>query len=153
MPKCGWVRFRISREWQDIGAASSARVTKDRIGRWFVSFIRPAPELERKSTGAIVGLDMGVASTVTTSDGRFLQMSKLLSDGQRQRKRRLQRRLARQTKGFSRRKRTKLALAKLAAKETDRRKDWMREDDNDPCWRLRHHRYRRPQSQEHDPFG
>ncbi|MHB8190800.1 MAG: RNA-guided endonuclease InsQ/TnpB family protein [Ferrimicrobium sp.] len=121
MPKCGWVRFRISREWQDIGAASSARVTKDRIGRWFVSFIRPAPELERKSTGAIVGLDMGVASTLTTSDGRFLQMSKLLSDGQRQRKRRLQRKLARQTKGFSRRKRTKLAIAKLAAKETGAR--------------------------------
>ncbi|MHB8191297.1 MAG: transposase, partial [Ferrimicrobium sp.] len=101
---------------------SSARVTKDRIGRWFVSFIRPAPELERKSTGAIVGLDMGVAFTVTTSDGRFLQMSKLLSDGQRQRKRRLK--LARQTKGSNRRKRTKLAIAKLSAKETDRRKDW-----------------------------
>ncbi|MHB8345564.1 MAG: RNA-guided endonuclease TnpB family protein, partial [Ferrimicrobium sp.] len=61
---------------------------------------------------------------VTTSDGRFLQMSKLLSDGQRQRKRRLQRKLARQTKGSNRRKRTKLAIAKLSAKETDRRKDW-----------------------------
>ncbi|MHB8191098.1 MAG: transposase, partial [Ferrimicrobium sp.] len=76
---------------------------------------------------------MGVASTLTTSDGRFLQMSKLLSDGQRQRKRRLQRKLARQTKGSNRRKRTKLAIAKLSAKESDRRKDWMREDDNDPC--------------------
>ncbi|MHB8190899.1 MAG: RNA-guided endonuclease TnpB family protein, partial [Ferrimicrobium sp.] len=63
--------------------------------------------------------------TVTTSDGRFLQMSKLLSDGQRQRKRRLQRKLARQTKGSNRRKRTKLAIAKLAARETDRRKDWI----------------------------
>ncbi|EQD67533.1 DNA (cytosine-5-)-methyltransferase, partial [mine drainage metagenome] len=51
-------------------------------------------------------------------------MSKLLSDGQRQRKRRLQRKLARQTKGSNRRKRTKLAIAKLSAKESDRRKDW-----------------------------
>ncbi|MHB8191425.1 MAG: RNA-guided endonuclease InsQ/TnpB family protein, partial [Ferrimicrobium sp.] len=124
VPKCGWVKFRISREWQDIGAASSARVTKDRIGRWFVSFTRPAPELERSSTAAIVGIDMGIASTATTSDGQFLRLPELLTKGESQRKRRLQRKLARQAKGSNRRKRTKLAISKLSARETDRRKDW-----------------------------
>ncbi|MHB8342941.1 MAG: transposase [Ferrimicrobium sp.] len=124
VPKCGWVRFRITREWRDIETATSARVTKDRIGRWFVSFTRPAPQLERSSTGAVVGLEMAIASTVTTSDGRFIRIPELLSSGMRQRKRRLQRKLARQTKGSKSRQATKVQIAQLSAKETDRRKDW-----------------------------
>jgi hypothetical protein len=52
-------------------------------------------------------------------------MPKLLSKGERQRKRRLQRKLARQVKGSNRRNKTKLAIAKLSAKESDRRKDWI----------------------------
>ena len=125
VPKCGWVKFRVTREWSDIETASSARVTLDRSGRWFVSFTRLAPQMERKSTGAIVGIDMGVTHTVATSNGEFLDMPELLTKGEHQRKRRLQRRLARQVKGSNRYKATKLAIAKLAAKEVDRRKDWI----------------------------
>ena len=66
VPKAGWVKFRITREWNDIVTPSSARVTKDRTGRWFVSF---TPQIEREATGALVGLDMGIASSITTSDG------------------------------------------------------------------------------------
>ena len=43
VPKCGWVKFRVTRERSDIETASSARVTLDRSGRWFVSFTRLAP--------------------------------------------------------------------------------------------------------------
>ncbi|MEX6431254.1 transposase, partial [Ferrimicrobium acidiphilum] len=39
--------------------------------------------------------------------------------------RRLQRKLARQVKGSNRRNQPKLAIAKLSAKESDRRKDWI----------------------------
>ncbi len=68
---------------------------------------------------------MGVTHAVATSEGKSLKAQKLLTKGQRQRKRRLQRRLARQVKGSNRYKVTKLAIAKLAAKEVDRRKDWI----------------------------
>ena len=125
IPKCGWVKFRITREWSDITSASSALVPKDRFGRWFVSFTRPAPQMERVATGETVGLDMGIATTVTTSHGRSLNAPKLLSEGERQRKKRLQRKLSRQTTGSNRRKATKLQIAKLSAKEADRRKDWV----------------------------
>ncbi|NNN14424.1 MAG: IS200/IS605 family element transposase accessory protein TnpB [Acidimicrobiaceae bacterium] len=125
VPRAEWVKFRITRNWNDIETASSARVTKDRSGRWFVSFTRPAPQIERESTGAIVGLDMGIASSVTTSDGMHLHMPKLLSPAESQRKRRLQRKLSSQQKGSNSRARTKLSIAKLAAKESDRRKDWV----------------------------
>ena len=68
---------------------------------------------------------MGIAITVATSNGEFLDMPELLTKGEHQRKRRLQRRLARQVKGSNRYRVTKLAIAKLAAKEVDRRKDWI----------------------------
>ena len=78
--------------------------------RWFVSFTRSGPQIEREPTGEIVGLDMGVTHTVATSKGKFLDMPKLLTKGERQRKRRLQRKLARQTKGSNRRNATKLSM-------------------------------------------
>jgi len=68
---------------------------------------------------------MGIAATVTTSEGLHLQMPKLLSPGEAKRKRRLQRKLSRQTKGSKRRTRTKCSIAKLSAREADRRKDWI----------------------------
>ena len=125
VPKCGWVKFRVTRQWSDIEKARSARVTKDRSGRWFVSFTRPAPSMERTATGEIVGLDMGVVHTAAASTGKLFDMPELLSKGEAQRKRRLQRKLARQVKGSKRRSQTKLAIAKLSAKESDRRKDWI----------------------------
>jgi len=125
VPKCGWVRFRVTRQWADIRSATSARVTRDRAGRWHVSFTAPPPAFERTPTGAVVGLDMGVAATVTTSDGVHFRMPKLLSPGEAQRKRRLQRKLARQEKGSRRRERTKHQIATLSAREADRRKNWI----------------------------
>ena len=114
VPKAVWVKFRITREWNDIVTPSSARVTKDRTGRWFVSF---TPQIECEATGALVGLDMGIASSITTSDGMHIRMPKLLSPGERQRKRRLERKLARQVKGSNRRARTKLAVAKISVRQ------------------------------------
>ncbi len=119
VPKAGWVRFRLSRSWPEIEASSSARVTLDRSGRWHVSFTQAAPSLELQGTAAPVGLDMGIAATVTTSDGIHLCMAKLASPGEAQRKRRLQRKKARQKKCSNRRSRTK-----LSARESDRCRDW-----------------------------
>jgi putative transposase len=118
VPKFGWVRFRVTRQWVDICAGTSARVTLDRAGRWHVSFTTPQPAFERSPTGAVVGLDMGIAATVTTSDGEHLKMPELLSPGEAQRRRRLQRRLARQQKGSARRARTRAQIARLSARGT-----------------------------------
>jgi putative transposase len=100
-------------------------VTLDRAGRWHVSFTTPARSFERVATGEMVVLDMGIAASVTTSDGAHLSLPGLLSPGEAQRKRRLQRQLSRQSKGSNRRNCTKAALARLSAKEADRRRDWI----------------------------
>jgi putative transposase len=125
VPKAGWIRFRLSRSWPEIEVSSSARVTLDRSNRWHVSFTQPQPALQREPTGTAVGLDMGVHTSVATSNGVHLHMPKLLNPGEAQRKRRLQRKLARQKKGSNRRARTKHSIAKLSTREADRRRDWI----------------------------
>jgi IS605 OrfB family transposase len=120
IPKIGYVRFKVSRE---VPEAKSIRVTMDRSGRWHVSFTAPQPIMAREQTGAIVGLDMGVAHAVTTSDGEHFH-SPILRSAEAQRLRRLQRKMARQVKGSNRRARTRLAIAKVKAREADRRKDF-----------------------------
>lgn len=123
VPKCGPVKFRLSRPLPvDPGGV---RVRRDRSGRWHVSFNAPQPVLAKTQTGAVAGLDMGIATTVATSDGVALRMPVLLSPGELRRKRRLQHTMARQRKGSNRRRRTRLALAAVSAREADRRKDWI----------------------------
>ncbi len=125
IPKVGFVRFRLTRAWSDVAVAKSARVTLSASGQWHVSFVTTPSSIQRKSTGAIVGIDMGIANTVTTSDGDHLQMPSLLSTQESKRKRHLQRRMARQAIGSNRRNRTKHAIAVLAEREKYRRKDWI----------------------------
>lgn len=121
VPKCGRVRFRWSRP---IGEHGSARVTLDRAGRWHVSFSSPQPAVDREPTGAAIGVDRGVTDTIATSDGE-LSSCPGLNQQEAARKKRLQRKMARQVKGSNRREVTKLAIAKLSARESDRRKDWV----------------------------
>jgi hypothetical protein len=74
VPKCGPIRFRLTRP---LGAHGMARVTLDRAGRWHVSFAAPQPPVPRAPIRAVVGIDLGVAHTVTTSDGVHLNIPTL----------------------------------------------------------------------------
>jgi len=85
--------------------------------------VRPGP-LPPVPTGAAVALDAGVVATVATSDGQMFHAPGL-RPGETQRLRRLQRKLARQEKGSTRRAHTKVAIAKLKAREADRRRDFI----------------------------
>jgi putative transposase len=76
VPKIGQVRFKISRGWAQIKSASSARVTL-RNGRWHVSFTCPPAEKTLAGTGAMVGIDRGVANTLATSEGQMSQAPSL----------------------------------------------------------------------------
>jgi putative transposase len=122
VPKIGPVRFRLSRPLP--AKHGMARVTSDRAGRWHVSFSAPQTVLERTPTGRVVGLDAGVIATIATSEGQMLHVPGL-GPGETQRLRRLQRKLARQHKGSNRRAATKIAIARLKATETDRRRNFI----------------------------
>ena len=121
VPKAGWVRFRWSRAVP--AGVKSYRVTQDRAGRWHVAFaVIPAP-VPARGNGQVVGVDRGVAVAAALSTGELLHCPALTAP-ERTRLRRLQRTLARAKRGSNRRGRVKHAIARLRARETDRRKDW-----------------------------
>jgi putative transposase len=123
VPKVGQVRFRVSRQWADIGAATSARVSQ-KHGRWQIAFTTPPTEATAAGSGAVVGIDRGVKNTLATSDGVMVQAPSLTAIEQA-RFLRLQRRLARQRKDSNRRKHTLGRLAVLRRRLCDRRADWI----------------------------
>jgi transposase len=121
VPKAGWVRFRWSRAVPP--GAKSYRVTMDRAGRWHVAFaVIPGP-VPAPGNGQAVGIDRGVAVAAALSTGEMLHCPALTAR-ERIRLRRLQRKLARAKRGSNRRGQVKHAIARLKARETDRRKDW-----------------------------
>ncbi len=128
IPKVGWVKFRWTRTIAD--TVKSYRVTLDRSGRWHIAFAAIPDPIAGPGDGSVVGVDRGVAVSAALSSGELLRAPGLRA-GETQRLRRLQRRLARAQRGSHRRARTKLAIARLRARETDRRRDWVEKTSTD----------------------
>ncbi|GLX93756.1 transposase [Herbidospora sp. NBRC 101105] len=122
VPKVGWVRFRWSRAVPD--GVKSYRVTRDRAGRWFVAFAAVPEPIPAPGTGQIVGVDRGVVVTVALSTGEMGRVP-TLGDGERARLSRLLRKLARARRESVRRGKVMASIARLRARETDRRRDWI----------------------------
>jgi putative transposase len=120
IPKVGWVRFRWSRP---VPLAKSYRITRDRAGRWHLALAALPPGVPAPGNGEVIGVDRGVVVSVALSTGELFKAPEL-RPAERRRLRLLQRRLARQRKGSRRRERTRLAVARLKAREADRRRDW-----------------------------
>ena len=133
IPKAGWVRFRWSRQVpQD---AKSFRVTCDRAGRWHVAFAVIPEPVPAPGTGEVAGIDRGVAVSAALSTGELLHAPGLAAR-ERRRLRRLERKLARARRGSNRRARGRLAIARLKARQSDRRKDWAEKTSTDIAGRF-----------------
>jgi putative transposase len=122
VPKVGWVRFRWSRPVPD--GVKSYRVTRDRAGRWHVAFAAVPAPIPTPGNGHTVGVDRGVVVSAALSTGGLLAVPGMTT-GERRRLHRWQRALARARRGSNRRRRVKAAIARLTAREKDRRRDWV----------------------------
>jgi transposase len=121
IPKTGWVRFHWSR--QVPADAKSFRVARDRAGRWHIAFVSIPGPVKGPETGEAVGIDRGVTVSAALSTGEMLHCPGL-SPREVGRLRRLERRLAKAKRGSNRRGKAKLQVARLKARESDRRRDW-----------------------------
>lgn len=128
VPKVGWVRFRLSRPVPDM--VKSYRVTLDRAGRWHIAFARVPDPTPGAGDGSVVGIDRGVVVSAALSTGELLHVPGITA-GEAKRLKVLQQRLSRAQRGSNRRAKTKLAIAVLRARETDRRKDWVEKTTTD----------------------
>jgi len=133
VPKVGWVRFRWTRAVPT--GVKSYRITRDRAGRWPVAFAHIPDPILGPRDGSVVGVDRGVAVSAALSTGELMRIPGL-TRGERIRLRRLQQCLARAKRGSNRRARTRLAIARLKAREADRRRDWVEKTTTDLAHRF-----------------
>ena len=127
VPKVGWVRLKRSRALPDW---KSYRLTRDRAGRWHIAFAAVPDPIPAPGTGEVVGLDRGVAVAVALSTGETTSPARSRPT-EAERLVRLQRKFARARPGSNRRARTRAAIARLKAREVDRRKDWVEKTSTD----------------------
>ncbi|MFG2468648.1 RNA-guided endonuclease InsQ/TnpB family protein [Streptomyces canus] len=124
VPGCGWVRFRLSAKGKgaQLPAAKTFRVT-DRNGQWHAAFAVIPEATPAPGTGEVIGIDRGVTITAALSDGRKLNCPQLTVK-ERAQIRKHERRAARALKGSEQKTDEYAKVAKLKAREANRRKDW-----------------------------
>lgn len=105
------------------GTIKTLRIVK-RAGTWYAAFSCVTEEQPLDKTGNAVGVDVGVASLLTTSEGEKVDNPRWYRTEQRK-LRVLQRRVARRKKGGSNRKKAVLALQRQHERIGNRRKDFL----------------------------
>lgn len=118
----GWVKItrRGGNPWE---SGSPKQVVLRHDGHRWRAFVSYEVEVERRpDDGEVLGVDMNTRQ-VATSDGHFYFLPDLKK--KEARRKRYQRRMARQVKGSNRRKDTKKKLARVSRKIANIRKDWI----------------------------
>ncbi len=104
---------------------STLTVKLDPSRRWFVSFLVDDPTVSQlPPTSKNIGLDAGITSLVTTSNGEKVTNPKHFNQKYRKLKA-AQKTLSRRQKGSKNREKARLAVAKIQTQIADRRKDFL----------------------------
>ncbi|MFI7297190.1 RNA-guided endonuclease InsQ/TnpB family protein [Streptomyces sp. NPDC050121] len=124
VPGCGWVRFRLSTHGKGakLPDAKTFRVTL-KNGQWHAAFAVVPKPVPAPGTDTVIGIDRGVTITAALSDGQKLNCPQL-TVRERAQIRKYQRRAARAPKGSEAKAAGYAKVAKLKAREANRRKDW-----------------------------
>ena len=125
MPRVGVVHcFEDANERVGDGRVIRMNVSKD-SGRWFASLLVERYDVPFVPNGGpSVGIDLGIKTLATLSDGTAYANPHTVGKCER-RRRRIQRQLARKTKGSRRRERCRMRLARAYAHERNTRRDYL----------------------------
>jgi len=126
LPKLGWVKTKISREFD--GNIKTSTIEKTPTNKFFISITVELPNVEVKqkpiSKKNAVGIDTGIKTFATLSNGIEIQNPKHLK-GSIQRLKVLQRRASKKQKGSSNRRKANLKVALLHEKISNQRLDFL----------------------------
>jgi putative transposase len=118
LPVIGWVKCH-----EQLPVSSPKNVTiSNRAGRWFIAFKAEMPEPAVFAGGEAIGVDLGINTLATCSNGFSATNPKAYRCAKR-RLARLQKELCRRTKGGRNREKTKFKLAKLHYRISNIRQD------------------------------
>ena len=121
LEKIGKIKMVIDRELP-VGKLMSVTVSKNPYGQYFVSILIETEISHKPKTNKEVGIDLGIKTFSTQSDGVEISNPKFLHKNQ-VKLRRMQQHLSRKQKGSNRRNKCRLKIAKLYQDITNQR-DW-----------------------------
>jgi len=122
LPRLGWIRLKEADYLPTDKHILSATVS-ERAGRWFVSVLVNEEVEPQQTSGEVLGIDLGVKSLATCSDGMSYDNPKALHKYEKKIKRLQRHMMKRQQKGSRRRKLTQQKIAKLWMKISNIRTD------------------------------
>lgn len=122
-------QFSYSRPWE--GQVKQIRIRRSPLGEYYLYIVTDAVAQPRRKThdGASVGMDFGLKTYLTLSDGTKIDNPLFLRQGLSD-LRKASRRLSRCERGSSHRRAARLALDRIHEEITNRRDDWQ--------WKLAH---------------
>ena len=121
LEKIGKVKMVVDRELPH-GKLMSVTISKNTSGQYFASILIETEINHKQKTNKEVGLDLGIKTFSTQSDGIEISNPKFLNKNQ-VKLRRLQQHLSRKVKGSNRRNKCRLKIANLHQSITNQR-DW-----------------------------
>jgi putative transposase len=131
LPRLGQLRLKERGYLPTTGVHILSATVSERAGRWFVSIQVeeevPAPP---PAKGAPIGVDRGIKTLATRSDGIVYENPSALNKAQRK-LRRLQRQLSRQQKGSCNREKTRRRIARLHYRIANLRRDTLHQATSD----------------------
>lgn len=124
--KIGWLKAKISRTFD--GKIKTATIEKTPTGKFFISITVEMPDVKVKkkpiSKTNAVGIDTGIKTFATLSDGNEIENPKHLKRNL-QRLKVLQKRASKKQKGSANRKKANLKVARLHEKTANQRLDFL----------------------------
>ncbi|QRM32447.1 transposase (plasmid) [Microvirga sp. VF16] len=124
LSKIGWVKFRRTRDLP--GVQKNATVSL-KAGRWQVAFCCEYEQAVGNHLGPAVGVDLGIANTITLSTGDHLSLPMERINVLKRQRKRVQRVMARGQRGSNQNRRAKLKAAQILARIGRIRHHWQHE--------------------------
>ena len=120
LPKLKWIKAKVHRQF--VGTIKSATISQTPSGKYFVSILADCENFQMKSTGAMVGIDLGIKDLLITSNGDKFENPKTLYKYEKKLAKE-QRKLAKKKVGSNNRNKQRIKVARLNEKITNIRKD------------------------------
>ena len=121
LEKIGKVKMVVDRELPQ-GKLMSVTISKNPSGQYFASILIETEIIYKLKTNNDVGIDLGIKTFSTQSDGVEINNPRFLNKSQ-VKLRRMQQHLSRKQRGSARRNKCRLKIARIHQKVTDQR-DW-----------------------------
>lgn len=121
LPKLKWIKFRDGRDLSNISKIFNVTISKTKTNKYYASVCIEEIIQEKETTGAMIGIDLGLKEYLTTSDNEVVENPRWLRKSEDKLKK-LQRSHSRKNKGSKNREKSRLKLAKQYEKVSNQRR-------------------------------